>query len=125
MTDSTQLIRWAQRLQGTAQTGLTYAQDTYDRGRYEELRRIAAEMTEAELGVEAAAFEKIFSLEDGYATPKIDVRGVAFRDNSILLVKERSDGLWALPGGWADIGDTAANAAYVKCGKNQALQQKR
>jgi ADP-ribose pyrophosphatase YjhB (NUDIX family) len=105
------LIRWAQRLQGTAQTGLTYAQDTYDRGRYEELRRIAAEMTEAELGVEAAAFEKIFSLEDGYATPKIDVRAVAFRDNSILLVKERSDGLWTLPGGWADIGDTAANAA--------------
>ncbi|MCB0064944.1 MAG: NUDIX domain-containing protein, partial [Caldilineaceae bacterium] len=52
----------------------------------------------------------LFRQEEGYATPKVDVRGAVFRGNKILLVKERSDGCWTLPGGWADIGDSPAVA---------------
>jgi ADP-ribose pyrophosphatase YjhB (NUDIX family) len=105
------LTRWAQRLQAMAQTGLTYASDRYDQARYEELRRIAAEMMAAQLDANAAALERLYALEDGYATPKVDVRAVAFRGDGILLVRERSDGLWTLPGGWADVGDTPSHAA--------------
>ncbi len=46
----------------------------------------------------------------GYATPKVDVRGSVFRDDQILLVKERADGLWTLPGGWADVNESPREA---------------
>ncbi len=105
-----QLTQWAQRLQAMSQTGLTYAADPFDRRRYEELREVAAEMMSAALGVQAASLSARFQLEAGYATPKIDVRGFAVRDGAVLLVRERSDGLWTLPGGWADVGDTPSHA---------------
>ncbi len=60
--------------------------------------------------MEKAGFIELFSREAGYATPKIDVRGAAFRDDTILLVKEKVDGLWTLPGGWADVGDSPSEA---------------
>src|SRR6202040_1848008 len=48
-------------------------------------------------------------LEDkGYATPKVDVRGAAFVDGRVLMVREISDGRWTLPGGWADVNQSAA-----------------
>ncbi len=53
-------------------------------------------------GLESRAFIDLFSQEGGYATPKVDVRGAVFRDDRILLVKEKIDGGWTLPGGWAD-----------------------
>ena len=52
----------------------------------------------------------LFACDAGYATPKVDVRGVVFQDGKILLVQERSDGMWTLPGGWADVGDSPADA---------------
>ena len=100
-------LEWAQRLQALAQTGLTYAQDPYDIERYGALRRIAAEMAAAPDSAEAeiVALESDFARDSGYATPKVDVRGVVFdTEGKILLVRERSDGKWTLPGGWADVG---------------------
>jgi ADP-ribose pyrophosphatase YjhB (NUDIX family) len=52
----------------------------------------------------------LLAADAGYATPKVDVRGVVFRGGKILLVRERSDDLWTLPGGWADVGDSPADA---------------
>jgi len=52
----------------------------------------------------------MFSLEKGYATPKIDVRSFIIKDDKLLLVKERSDGLWTLPGGWADVNESPSEA---------------
>jgi ADP-ribose pyrophosphatase YjhB (NUDIX family) len=104
------LAQWAQRIQALSQTGLTYAQDPYDRARYEELREIAAEMLAVPLGAEPSELAGLFRAEEGYATPKIDVRGVVIQDDKVLLVRERSDGLWTLPGGWADVGDTPGHA---------------
>lgn len=104
------LIRWAQKIQALSQTGLTYAQDPYDRERYEELREIAAEMLAAPTGAEPPELLALFRAEEGYATPKIDVRGVIIQGEQVLLVRERADGLWTLPGGWADVGDTPSRA---------------
>lgn len=104
------LIRWAQKIQALSQTGLTYAEDPYDRERYEELRQIAAEMLAAPLGAEPSELAGLFRAAEGYATPKIDVRGVVIQDEKVLLVRERSDGLWTLPGGWADVGDAPSHA---------------
>jgi ADP-ribose pyrophosphatase YjhB (NUDIX family) len=106
--------RWlelARRFQALAQTGLAYCKDPYDQVRYEEIRRLAAEMlaTGSEL-TDTAPILNLLTGEIGYATPKIDVRAAVFDQARILLVRERTDGLWALPGGWADVGDAPSGA---------------
>jgi ADP-ribose pyrophosphatase YjhB (NUDIX family) len=104
-------LRRAQRIQAIAQTGLTYAQDPYDRERYTELRRIAVEMASEGLGVPEDEVRVGFASGAGYPTPKVDVRAVAFRGEKLLLVRERKSGRWTFPGGWADVGDTPSLAA--------------
>lgn len=104
------LLDWTRRLQAVAQTGLTFAKDPYDLERYHAIRRLAAEMANAGadgLGVEEAV--ELFARDTGYTTPKVDVRAVVFdAEGRLLLVRERSDGGWTLPGGWADVGVTPA-----------------
>ena len=95
-------LRWAKQLAALAQNGLTYSQSPYEIERYEQIRRIAAEMMAEGFDLNAKAFIDLFRQEQGYATPKVDVRGAAFRDGKILLVKEKIDDAWTLPGGWAD-----------------------
>lgn len=106
-----QWLEWSRRIQALAQTGITYTRDPYDMQRYQELRRIAAEIAAAHLAVSTEQVEAVFALEQGYPTPKVDVRAVVFQEGKILLVRETSDGRWSLPGGWADDGETPAEMA--------------
>jgi ADP-ribose pyrophosphatase YjhB (NUDIX family) len=107
-----QWLNWARRFQAIAQIGLEYCKDPYDRQRYEEIQRLAAEITAKSAGLpDATPLVELFKNEAGYATPKIDIRTAVFDRDRILLVKERADGLWTLPGGWADIGDSPSSAA--------------
>ncbi|MCX6152013.1 MAG: NUDIX hydrolase N-terminal domain-containing protein [Ignavibacteriales bacterium] len=101
---------WARELQAIAQNGLTFCQNQFDEERYNSIRKIAAEIMSAHTSVDSEIIEHLFSQEKGYATPKIDVRGVVFRDNKILLVKEILDGGWTLPGGWADPNETPSQS---------------
>ncbi len=103
-------LDWAQRLQAIAQNGLTYALSDYDRERYQQVREIAGHLLAAQTGEPAESFEAAFAMEHGYSTPKVDVRASVIRDGRILLVREREDGCWTLPGGWADIGQSAAES---------------
>jgi ADP-ribose pyrophosphatase YjhB (NUDIX family) len=102
---------WASRLNAIAQNGLTFAHDPFDLERYTSLRNIAAEIMAAHTGVETAVVRDFLAPEEGYATPKVDVRGVVFREGALLFVKEPDDGLWSLPGGWADVGESPSEAA--------------
>ena len=105
-----QWLTWTKRLQAIAQTGLTFTRDHYDQERYEELREIAAEMMAAGSGMpDSAKILDLFTAESGYATPKIEVRGAVVVENQILLVREREDGRWTIPGGWADVGDSPSD----------------
>ena len=101
-------LDWARRLQAVAQTGLTYALNQYDVDRYEAVRELAAEMVAQGSDGDIAKIRALFAREAGYATPKVDLRAVVFREEKILLVKEREDGGWSLPGGWADVGESPA-----------------
>lgn len=104
-------LDWARKIQALALNGLTYTEGKFDRQRYEELQRIAAEMLAALGGGEAPGkVLDLLRLQDGYMTPKVDVRGVVFLEGKILLVREREDGGWTLPGGWADVGESPAEA---------------
>jgi len=102
--------RWARELQAIAQNGLLYAQNHFEIERYTRLREIAAEMWAQGSGVDAQAFVRLFSDQYGYATPKVDVRGVVFQDHRLLLIQESSDSGWTLPGGWADPNESPAEA---------------
>lgn len=103
-------LEWAQKLQAIAQNGLTYSQGPFDIERYKQLREIAAEIMATYSNMEPSYVLNLFKREGGYATPKVDVRGAIFRDDTLLLVKEREDGCWTLPGGWADIGESPSEA---------------
>jgi hypothetical protein len=95
-------LQWAQRLQAIAQNGLTFATDPFDVERYTALRQIAPEIFAQASTADLQNVLDLFAQQVGYATPKIDVRGVVFRDDVLLLVKEHADQRWTLPGGWAD-----------------------
>ena len=103
-------LKWAKQLAALAQNGLTYSDNVYEIERYEQIRRIAAEMMSAGFELDAKTFLELFPREKGYETPKVDVRGVVFRDEKILLVREKLDGGWTLPGGWADPCQTPSEA---------------
>lgn len=107
---SEQWLEWAQRIQSIAQAGLTFTEDTFDRERYEALRVIAAEITSSHSDAEFDPILKLLEGQDGYPTPKVGVRGAVFRDEAILMVKDRRLGIWTLPGGFVDINESPSEA---------------
>lgn len=103
-------LAWAREIQAIAQSGLAFTQDQFDRERYERLRELASEIFAEHSNTPAEKIVKLFAEQCGYATPKVDVRGAVFRENRILLVREIHDGLWTLPGGWADVNESPASS---------------
>jgi ADP-ribose pyrophosphatase YjhB (NUDIX family) len=106
-----QWIAWAQEIFSLSQAGLTYSQNPFDLDRYKRLQEITAEMISSQSHLEKESVIESFSMQAGYITPKIDVRGAVVRDSKILLIQERADNKWAMPGGWADLGNTPASVA--------------
>ncbi|MEM9214456.1 MAG: NUDIX hydrolase [Cyanobacteria bacterium P01_F01_bin.150] len=106
---TTQWLAWAREIKAIAQNGLTYAESPFDVQRYGRLQELAAEMLASQTNLNDEQILAIFRHETGYATPKVDARGVVFKDNKILLVQEL-DGAWALPGGWIDINESPREA---------------
>jgi ADP-ribose pyrophosphatase YjhB (NUDIX family) len=98
-------LAWAREIQALCQTGLAFSEVRYDIQRYRRLMEIATEIVASHSTLERGSLEENFLSQIGYATPKIDVRGAAVRDGKILLVQERVDQRWCMPGGWADVGD--------------------
>jgi len=98
------MLEYIKRIQALAQSGLAYSDNHYDIERYEELRAISVEMAALMADTPVEKIRGLFDGEEGYQTPKLDVRGVILRDGRMLFVREKIDGFWTLPGGWADIG---------------------
>ncbi len=104
-------LQWAKALQAIAQTGLHFGEGEYDAQRYRQIQEIAAEIFAHHTNLEKDPILDLFAKDSGYATPKVDVRGVVFRDAQILLVREVLDHhRWTLPGGWADVNEAPAEA---------------
>ena len=109
--ENTKWLEWAKELQAIAQAGLTYSTDVFDRERFEMIRDMSVEMMAYQTHEKQSVIRDLFANEVGYATPKVDVRAVIFKNDCILLVKEKADGKWSLPGGWGDIGLTPSEVA--------------
>jgi ADP-ribose pyrophosphatase YjhB (NUDIX family) len=106
-----QLHRWFTSLRAIAQYGLTYSKDPYDRERFEQVAAIGTEIAVRLTGETEPRVQQALQLESGPPSPKLDVRAAVFHGDTILMVREASDGLWSLPGGWIDIGESPAQAA--------------
>jgi len=104
-------LDWAREMQSLAQTGLAFSTNQYDRRSFERFQEIAAEHSL----LDPADILRVFSLQPGYATPKVDVRAAVVREGRVLLVQEKADGRWAMPGGWADVGDRPSETAEREC----------
>ena len=96
-----QFISWAEELQSIAQAGLFYGHDDFDKERYQRIREIAAQMMSSATGIPVEKITDLFCADSGYQTPKVDTRAAIFKDDKILLVRERS-GRWSMPGGWCE-----------------------
>lgn len=103
-------LKWVLEIQAIAQNGLAYCGNEFDRERYIRLREISAEMASMNSQYSFHDINEIFSLERGYATPKLDVRAFILRDKKLLLVQERADSLWTLPGGWVDVNESPSES---------------
>jgi len=113
MTGEPDWLIWAREIQAMAQTGLEFTRDPYDVERYRSLRGLAARIMAAHTAADLAMIEALFEAEAGYATPKMGVRAAVFDEaGRILMVRETADDhRWTLPGGWADVNQTAAESA--------------
>jgi len=101
------LLDYALRLKNISHLGLTYSLSEYDTERYTELRTISLELMTLATQETLEKLDAFFDETREYVTPKVDIRGVVFNDQGkLLLVKEKHDGGWSLPGGWADIGSS-------------------
>lgn len=113
------------RIQALAEIGLNYAENTFDRERYEELQEISLQMLTQITEVPVEKIKPLILEEDGYKTPKVDVRAVVFNEkNQILLIQEKMDGKWAMPGGWSDISYSPSEVAEKECFEEAGIKVK-
>ncbi len=119
-----QWLEIARELQSIAQAGLTYSQNKYDLERYVQIKTLSKNIIDEFSDLSMEKINTLFELEEGYLTPKVDVRGVIFRGEKILMVKETIDGKWALPGGWADVGYTASEVVEKEVQEEAGLNVK-
>jgi ADP-ribose pyrophosphatase YjhB (NUDIX family) len=104
------ILDWARKVQAIAHNGLAFTRDPFDRERYQQLVELATAILAQELSMPLAGVRAFWETETGYVTPKVDVRGAVFRGDTVLLVRERSDGHWTLPGGWVDLNEAPSEA---------------
>jgi ADP-ribose pyrophosphatase YjhB (NUDIX family) len=97
-------LELAKQIQSIAQSGLTYAKDQFDIERYKQLEELSLEAMKQITLEDKEIIRGLFANETGYKTPKVGVRAIVFRDDKVLMVKEKIDGGWCIPGGWCDTG---------------------
>lgn len=119
------LFEKIKRVQALAEIGLHYAENTFDRERYEELQEIALQMLEQITTIPVEKIKPVIQEKEGYKTPKVDVRAVVFNEkNQILLIQEKVDGKWAVPGGWSDISFSPSEVAEKECFEEAGIKVK-
>lgn len=125
MNDQSELLRLAKRVQAIAENGLHYTENDFDRDRYKELDDISIRFLSLLTNTPLRTIQAMTPEKNGYRTPKVDVRCVIFNDkDEILMVKERVDSRWSLPGGWCDVGYTPTEVAVKEAFEEAGIKVK-
>ncbi len=114
-------LETAKKLRAIAQIGKFYSTNLFDKERYEQIASLSNELIAHYSNYDPDKIEKFYNSDDGYITPKVDIRSVIFKEDKILMVKEKSDGKWTVPGGWADIGFTPYEIAVKETFEESGL----
>ena len=86
-----------------ARQGLDYADNPYDRARYERLAELVERAYTDLTGLAAETVSERFRLDLGAPTAKVGTTAVVPDGNGRVLLQRRADdGRWGLPGGWLD-----------------------
>lgn len=117
-------LEWIKQVHALSHWGLTYSKDPFDLERYEVLKQLSVQMMADFTLMDKSRVETLFAHEEGYITPKVDVRGVVFQDGKILMVQEKRDSRWTIPGGWADIGLSPSEVAVKEVFEEAGIQVK-
>lgn len=119
------LFESLKRMQALSEIGLEFSNSAYDIDRYTEIQAICLGLLEQLTDIPVGKIAPIIQEKNGYKTPKVDIRAVVFNDEGkILLIQEKVDNRWALPGGWADIGYTPKMVAEKECFEEAGLTVK-
>ena len=122
MNRERELLEIAKRIRAMSQTGLVYVQDEYDRERYEEFVSLSDKITSLLTDYSISEIQANYLPVKEYVTPKVDIRAIVFNDkNEILLVREKADGLWSVPGGWSDVGYSPSEVAVKEVKEETGL----
>ena len=122
MEKGKELITLAQRIRALSQTGITYDSNGYEIERFQELIAISNRIVSLVSGVADAEINACYTPAKEYVTPKVDIRAVVFNDkDEVLLVCEKADGRWAMPGGWSDVGYTPREVAVKETKEETGL----
>lgn len=125
MNQHSELLLLAKRVQAISENGLHYSEGDYDLDRYNDLEEIAIRMISLIADLPHETIQVATPEKNGYRTPKIDVRCVIFNDrDEILMVKERVDSRWSLPGGWCDVGYTPREIAVKEAFEEAGIRVK-
>lgn len=125
MNSQKQYLKWVQELQANARNGLTYSDNPFDIERFKNIQKIAAEMAEAVSNLPIEEIQNFFEHEAGYATPKLDVRGIVFDEQKrILLVQESCDQCWTPPGGWVDVNESPSESVVREIVEESGFETK-
>ena len=117
-------IELVKKIQAIAFAGLEYTDNDFDRERYDELKKLSQQLLAELINSPLEKIQNLFENEVGYQTPKVDVRAVVFKENKILMVKEKIDGRWSIPGGWADIGYSPSEIAVKEAREESGAEVK-
>ena len=116
------LLDGVKRIKSIADIGLLYCSNEYDKERYLELQEISLQLLSKAAGQGIDVLKEALPVAKDYPTAKVDVRAFILSDDKkILLVKERVDGKWSLPGGWADIGYSPSEVIIKECREETGL----
>jgi len=125
MNNQNEMLQLAKQVQALAENGLHFSENDYDLDRYQILEEISLRMLSLVTGLSAETIEISTPERNGYRTPKVDVRAVIFNDqDEILMVKERVDSRWSLPGGWCDVGYTPTETAEKEAEEEAGIKVK-
>ena len=123
------LVRWSEALSAVARTGLGFTDNLYERERFEEVLKVAADMRVAAghaLRPDELVGEWMKAVGQGvggYVTPKVAVGAVVGNDHGQLLLVRRADsGVWLYPTGWADVGYSASEVAVKEVWEETGIE---
>lgn len=112
----------AMKLRATARNGLTYSRDPYDIERFHAIAEASQDLANLVLAGDPLEVHPTVESVAGYTTPKVDVRGAVFDPSgAVLLVREKSDGAWSLPGGWCDVLESPRQAVVREIAEETGL----